>query len=132
MFFAKAHNPLTNTTKQTRQTGGSGTGANWSATRNLHVCNFSETTTEDDIKDLFTPHCEVVDVHVKDDYAFVNTASIEAATAAKQALRGAVLDGFELKVVLLLPRLQIGLGSRGAHGLLRGGLHRSTLPRTDP
>lgn len=53
------------------------------ATRNLYVTNYGPETTEDDIRMAFEPHCEVLEVAMKEDYCFVHTNSVETATAAK-------------------------------------------------
>jgi RNA recognition motif-containing protein len=67
-------------------------------TRNLHVSGFGPGTTAAEIEDLFKPYCTIDKVVMKDKYCFVNSTSIEQATAARQALNGTMHNGGSLVV----------------------------------
>lgn len=74
--------------------------------KKLYVGNISYDTREDALRDLFTPHGEVVSVNVITDrytgmskgFGFVEMGSDEAARAAVAALNGQQIDGRAIKV----------------------------------
>ena len=67
------------------------------ATRNLFLSNFG-TATADELFHLVSPHSQVVDVVMKDKYAFVNTTSVAGAIYAKTNLENHYVGGQMLQV----------------------------------
>lgn len=79
------------------------------ATRNLHVCNYGEGVTVEQLRALFDLHCEVLDVVFKEDYCFVNTSSVHGAVAAKHFLQGVLVNDSEIKINFAKEKqLQVG------------------------
>lgn len=78
----------------------------------LYVGNLSFQTHEDELREHFTPHGEVVSVSLITDrdtgrsrgFAFVEMGSDEEARRAQNALDGQELDGRQLKVNEAKPR----------------------------
>lgn len=78
----------------------------------LYVGNLSYNITENELRDLFSPHGEVSEVSIVMDrmtnkprgFAFVTLGSSEEATAAIQALNGKSCDGRNLTVSEARPR----------------------------
>ena len=72
----------------------------------LYVGNLSFGSTQDTLRDAFSAHGEVVDVHLVADrvtgqsrgFGFVTMASRDQAESAMQAMNGSELDGRALKV----------------------------------
>jgi translation initiation factor IF-1 len=73
---------------------------------NLYVGNFSFSTTDPDLKDLFAQYGTVTDVHLVTDrmtgrsrgFAFVTMSSVAEGKAAISALEGKNFDGRNLTV----------------------------------
>jgi len=80
----------------------------------LYVGNLSFNSTESTVRDAFTQHGTVTDVHVVTDretgqsrgFAFVTMGDDSQAGKAIQAMHGSVLDGRSLKVNEAEPRPQ--------------------------
>lgn len=68
------------------------------ATKNLFVAGYGPGTTEEQVRDLFALHAEVVGVVLKGTFTFVNTADKSQAVAARQALSGTMLNGGVLRI----------------------------------
>ncbi len=68
--------------------------------KKLYVGNFKYNTTEDQLRELFAEHGEVVKVDVIGDkgFGFVEMSDSSAAEKAKEALDGLDLDGRTLRV----------------------------------
>ena len=86
---------------------------------NIFVGNLDYVTTEDSIRDLFTPHGQVASVNVITDrdtgrsrgFGFVEMPNDEEAKSAVAALDGQELDGRSIKVNEARPRGE-GRGGR--------------------
>ena len=95
----------------------------------IYVGNLSYDTTEDALRDLFSQHGEVEEVHIPSDrntgrprgFAFVTMADDAAAKAAIQAVNGSELEGRTLNVNEARPRPERGAGGGGGGGGGRGG-----------
>jgi cold-inducible RNA-binding protein len=93
----------------------------------LYVGNLSFGSTQDTLRDAFSAHGEVVDVHLVADrvtgqsrgFGFVTMASRDQAESAMQAMNGSELDGRALKVNEAEERP--GGGGAGRSGGNRGG-----------
>jgi len=72
--------------------------------QNLHVSGYPPTTTKEQIMVFFGEQCEVTDVVMKYGYCFVHTTDPETATAAKEQLQGANLNGANITVNYALDR----------------------------
>jgi RNA recognition motif-containing protein len=80
----------------------------------LYVGNLSFHSTENSVRDAFTQHGTVTDVHVVTDrqtgqsrgFAFVTMGDDAQASTAIQAMNGSLLDGRPLKVNEAEPRPQ--------------------------
>ena len=68
--------------------------------KKLYVGNFKYNTTEDQLKELFAEHGEVVKVDIIGDkgFGFVEMADSDGAEKAKEALNETDLDGRTLRV----------------------------------
>lgn len=92
----------------------------------LYVGNLSFGSTQDTLRDAFSAHGEVVDVHLVADrvtgqsrgFGFVTMASRDQAESAMQAMNGSELDGRALKVNEAEERPGGGGGRAGGN---RGG-----------
>ncbi|OPX23425.1 MAG: RNA-binding protein [Planctomycetales bacterium 4484_113] len=75
-------------------------------TNKLYVGNLNYDTTEDALREAFTPHGTVVSVTIigRKGFGFVEMDSTEAAQKAKDALDGTVLDGRTIRVDAARPR----------------------------
>lgn len=97
--------------------------------KRVFVGNLPFTATEDQLRDLFSKHGEVVSASIVTDkftnrsrgFAFVEMAADEAATAAIAALNGYDLDGRPLTVNEARERTEGGRGGGGRGGPRRGG-----------
>jgi cold-inducible RNA-binding protein len=86
----------------------------------LHVDNLDTATTEGELRDLFAPHGEVVEVHVSVDLAsgrtrgfgFVTMATLEGAQLAVQALSGKLTGRHTLTVSAAWPHEQSAASAR--------------------
>ena len=69
-------------------------------TRNLHVSQFGQGTTREHVAQIFSQYAEVREVIMREgwDYCFVNTASVEAASRARESLTGHNLMGGTLRI----------------------------------
>ena len=96
--------------------------------KRIYCGNLSFQSTQDDVRELFTPHGEVTDVHIVMDretgrsrgFAFVEMATEQAAKAAITALDGQPHQGRNLKINEAQPREEGGRGGGGGGGG-RGG-----------
>ena len=96
----------------------------------MFVGNLSFDTSEQQLKELFSEHGEVTEVHMPDDretgrprgFAFVTMDSKSAKVNAIKALDGTERDGRDLKVNEAKPREDRGGG--GGHRGGGGGGHR--------
>ncbi len=90
----------------------------------LYVGNLSFNSTENDIRDAFSPHGTVTSVNIITDretgrprgFAFVEMGSDAEAQAAMSALDGRDLDGRNLKVNVAQPRENRSGGGGGQRG----------------
>lgn len=97
--------------------------------KRIYCGNLSFKATEDDVRQLFSAHGEVTDVHIVMDretgrsrgFAFVEMATDEAAKAAISALDGQRVQDRPLKVNEAQPREQRGGGFGGGGGGYGGG-----------
>ena len=97
--------------------------------KRIYCGNLSFKATEDDVRNLFTAHGEVTDVHLVIDretgrsrgFAFVEMATDQQAKAAITALDGFAHDGRNLKVNEAQPREHRGGGGGGGRGGYGGG-----------
>lgn len=97
----------------------------------LYVGNLPYEVTEDQLKELFSPHGTVVSVNLITDrqtgrskgFAFVEMGGEEAAKAAIEALNDKEFDGRKLTVNEARPREERPSGSRGGYGG-GGGYHQ--------
>jgi RNA recognition motif-containing protein len=97
--------------------------------KRIYCGNLSFKATEDDVRQLFSAHGEVTDVHIVMDretgrsrgFAFVEMATDEAAKAAISALDGQRVQDRPLKVNEAQPREQRGGGGGGYGGGGGGG-----------
>jgi RNA recognition motif-containing protein len=95
----------------------------------LYVGNISFNTTVDSIREEFTKHGEVTDVHVVMDrdtgrprgFAFVTMGTEAEATKAISQVNGAMLDGRALRVNEAEERGARGGGGGGGGGRRGGG-----------
>lgn len=101
----------------------------------LFVVNFhEETTRREDLEMLFQPYGELVRIDMKKNYAFVQFANIEQATAARNATNGGKLDQSAITVEFVAekdrdhsgPPHSFSRGDRGGRGggYRGGGGHR--------
>ena len=92
--------------------------------KRIYCGNLSFKSTEDDVRNLFSQHGEVTDVHIVMDretgrsrgFAFVEMATEEAAKAAIKATDGQRLGDRPLKVNEAQPREERGGGGGGGGG----------------
>jgi cold-inducible RNA-binding protein len=97
--------------------------------KRIYCGNLSFKATEDDVRNLFSAHGEVTDVHMVMDretgrsrgFAFVEMATDAAAAAAIQALDGQRVQDRPLKVNEAQPRENRGGGGGGGGGYGGGG-----------
>jgi RNA recognition motif-containing protein len=95
----------------------------------LYVGNLSFSSTQDNLRDAFSAHGEVVDVHLVADrmtgqsrgFGFVTMGSREQMESAMLAMNGADLDGRSLKVNEAEERSGGGGGGGGGRGGGGGG-----------
>ena len=97
--------------------------------KRIYCGNLSFKATEDDVRQLFSAHGEVTDVHMVMDretgrargFAFVEMADDDSENRAIEALQGAELMGRPLRINKAEPRTGGGGGGAGAGGPRRGG-----------
>lgn len=68
------------------------------ATKNLFVAGYGLGTTEQQLREVFAPHCTVTSISTKNTFAFVNTNDRIAAINTREALTGAILNGGALRI----------------------------------
>ena len=98
----------------------------------LYIGNLSFHATADTLRNAFTPHGEVTDVHVVTDrdsgqsrgFAFITMGSDSEARAAISAMDGSMLDGRALRVNEAEERQQRSGGGGGGGGGVGGGRGR--------
>ena len=66
--------------------------------RNLYIGGFGMHTSAQEINELFSEYCEVIDVVIKGKFAFVNTMAMEGASVALAKLQGATLGGSPIRI----------------------------------
>lgn len=64
----------------------------------LYVGNIGSTIKKRDLIVAFGPYGELIDILMKDDYAFIEYSTIQAALRALNAMRGALVNGTKLTV----------------------------------
>jgi cold-inducible RNA-binding protein len=97
--------------------------------KRIYCGNLSFKATEDEVRNLFSAHGEVTDVHMVMDretgrsrgFAFVEMATEQAAAAAIKALDGQRVQDRPLKVNEAQPRENRGGGGGGGYGGGGGG-----------
>ncbi|GKY99620.1 hypothetical protein MPSEU_000916100 [Mayamaea pseudoterrestris] len=68
------------------------------ATKNLFVAGYGPSTTEQQLRDLFSQHAEILGVVTKGAFSFVNTSAREQAVACRQAFIGHLVNGGALRI----------------------------------
>ncbi|KAL3918309.1 MAG: hypothetical protein SGILL_004301, partial [Bacillariaceae sp.] len=68
------------------------------ATKNLFVAGYGQGTSETLLRQVFSPHCEIVGVIQKGTFSFINTADRIQAIHAREALAGTLLNGGVLRI----------------------------------
>lgn len=68
------------------------------ATKNLFVAGYGQSTTEDELREVFNQHTQVTGVVIKGSFAFVNTLERNSAVHAREALMGAAVKGGVLRI----------------------------------
>ena len=68
------------------------------ATKNLFVAGYGPGTTEQQIRELFGQHANIIGIIVKGTFSFVNTSDRLQAIAAREALSGSMLNGGVLRI----------------------------------
>jgi RNA recognition motif-containing protein len=68
------------------------------ATKNLFVAGYGPTTTEEELRAMFSQQAEVIGVVLKGAFSFVNTLSREQAVACRQVFGGTMLNGGVLRI----------------------------------
>jgi len=68
------------------------------ATKNLFVAGYGQGTNEQQIRDTFNQHCQVVGVVLKGNFTFVNTAHKAEAVKAREMLQGQSINGGVLRI----------------------------------
>eukprot|EP00977_Amphora_coffeiformis_P000975 scaffold212_cov173-Amphora_coffeaeformis.AAC.1 len=67
-------------------------------TKNLFVAGYGPGTSEAQMRQIFSQHCNVVGVVLKGNFTFVNTGSREDAVKAREMLQGNVINGGPLRI----------------------------------
>ncbi len=68
------------------------------ATRNLFVAGYGPGTTDQQLRQVFSQHCQVTGIVMKGSFSFVNTSEKKAAVEAREALVGANVNGGNLRI----------------------------------
>ncbi|KAL7570364.1 hypothetical protein ACA910_017203 [Epithemia clementina (nom. ined.)] len=68
------------------------------ATKNLFVAGYGPGTTEQQLRDVFNQHANVIGVVLKGNFTFVNTSTRQEAVNARQMLQGVTLSGGPLRI----------------------------------
>ncbi|KAG7346295.1 RNA recognition motif containing protein [Nitzschia inconspicua] len=68
------------------------------ATKNLFVAGYGQGTNETLLRQVFSPHCEIVGIIVKGTFSFINTADKVQAITAREVLSGTLLNGGVLRI----------------------------------
>ena len=101
--------------------------------KRLYVGNLTYSVSENQLREVFAPHGEVVSVKVLDrkGFGFIEMATPEQAQAAMDALNGSVLEGRTMKIdeaKPMQPRRDFGgsggYGSGGGYGGGGGGYRK--------
>jgi cold-inducible RNA-binding protein len=103
--------------------GGTGKGRKHAVNQRIYVGNLPFSASEEDVRQAFAAHGEVLDCHLVMDretgrsrgFAFVEMSSADA-TEAIRGLDGSMMDGRPLKVNEARPREQSGGGGGGRGG----------------
>ena len=68
------------------------------ATKNLFVAGYGPGTSEQQLRDIFNQHSNVIGVVLKGNFAFVNTSTRQEAVNARQMLQGSSISGGTLRI----------------------------------
>ena len=68
------------------------------ATKNLFVAGYGPGTTEQQLRDVFNQHANVIGVVLKGNFTFVNTSTRQEAVNARQMLQGVTINGGTLRI----------------------------------
>lgn len=68
------------------------------ATKNLFVAGYGHGTTEQQLREVFSQHCQVTGTVMKGNFSFVNTADRKSSVIAREGLTGAVINGGVLRI----------------------------------
>jgi hypothetical protein len=68
------------------------------ATKNLFVAGYGQGTSEALLRQVFSPHCEIVGVIMKGNFCFINTADKSQAVIARELMSGTLLNGGVLRI----------------------------------
>jgi hypothetical protein len=68
------------------------------ATRNLFAAGYGPGTTEQQLRQVFSQHCQVTGIVMKGTFSFVNTSEKKGAIEAREALVGANVNGGNLRI----------------------------------
>jgi RNA recognition motif-containing protein len=68
------------------------------STKNLFVAGYGQGTTEQDVRDLFGQHANVIGVVSKGSFTFVNTSERSMAVRCRQMLGGTMVNGGVLRI----------------------------------
>mmetsp|Transcript_25460 Transcript_25460/g.47448 ORF Transcript_25460/g.47448 Transcript_25460/m.47448 type:complete len:872 (-) Transcript_25460:2332-4947(-) len=68
------------------------------ATKNLFVAGYGQGTSEQLLRQVFSPHCQIVSIVMKGTFSFLNTAEKRQAVHAREVLSGTMLNGGVLRI----------------------------------
>jgi RNA recognition motif-containing protein len=68
------------------------------ATKNLFVAGYGHGTSEEVLRQVFSPHCEIVGIINKGTFSFINTADKRQAVQAREMLGGTMLNGGVIRI----------------------------------
>jgi RNA recognition motif-containing protein len=68
------------------------------ATKNLFVAGYGQGTSEQVLRQIFAPHCEIIGIIMKGTFSFINTSDKGAAVRAREMLSGTLLNGGVLRI----------------------------------
>lgn len=68
------------------------------ATRNLFVGGYGAGTTDAELRQIFSQHCQVTGIVMKGTFSFVNTSEKKSAVEAREALVGVNVNGGNLRI----------------------------------
>ena len=68
------------------------------ATKNLFVAGYGHGTSEELLRQVFSPHCEIIGIINKGTFSFINTADKRQAVHAREMLGGTMLNGGVIRI----------------------------------